>query len=278
MAKLIGLLIFIVGCASTSQKEGVTLSIKMKEFLFSQQRIVESYKNSNDKFLQSISFDSCLVKWEEEVGEIKKQLLQEEDPNNRALLWFRLGNCFNYVGSYQLSFFYYDLALSDNRLRPLKKSVISYNLARVYTEKDQIVLAENFYKDSLKDDPANSLAQIELSILYTKQGEYNQALKILRKIEKRYKRSDFVKFLIGVNYFGLGDAESLQSKVIPLINDKSSEAKLLLIANHFLRKNKKHEDLLDNLGKLEITLPPYRSFRDLLQMRISRSINDKKEI
>ena len=125
MAKLIGLLIFIVGCASTSQKEGVTLSIKMKEFLFSQQRIVESYKNSNDKFLQSISFDSCLVKWEEEVGEIKKQLLQEEDPNNRALLWFRLGNCFNYVGSYQLSFFYYDLALSDNRLRPLKKSVIS---------------------------------------------------------------------------------------------------------------------------------------------------------
>ena len=278
MAKLILLLIFLVGCATTSQKDGVSLSIKMKDHLFSQQRIVERYKNTNDIFLQSVDFDSCLVKWEEEMEKIKKQLLREENPKKRTLLWYRLGNCYNYVGSYKLSFFYYDLALSDNSLQSSKKSVISYNLARVYARKGQVVLAESFYKDSLKDDPTNSLALIELSILYTEQGEYIHALNILQKVVSRFKKSDFVRFLIGVNYFGLGDAESLQSKVIPLINDKSSEARLLLIANYFLRKNKTHEDLLNSLARIETTLPPHRSFRDLLQLRISRSVNDKKEI
>ena len=278
MAKLIPLILLFVSCAQNQKKSEVFLSINMRDSLFAQQSRVESYKNIKDEFFTSLKVDACLVKWEEEVAKLKKKLREESADTNKAQLWFDLGNCYNYVGRDKLTLFYYDLALSSKKLNSKQNSVISYNFAQIYGKKNMPVLVESYLRESLNYNPVNSLALVDLSLIYSQQGEHAQALRILSPLKKKFPRSDFVNFLIGVNYFGMADSGGLESKVLKYINDKSSEALMLSVAKDFLNGTRKQEELLERLGRIEVTLAPYKSFIDLLQKRINGSVNEKTEI
>ena len=53
---------------------------------------------------------------------------------------------------------------------------------------------------------------------------------------------------------------------------------MLSVAKDFLNGTRKQEELLERLGRIEVTLAPYKSFIDLLQKRINGSVNEKTEI
>lgn len=276
MAKLILVLLILVGCATSNRERKEVLNRDMQSKLFKLQEILEAYKNSNDQLLSSLPIDSCLLKWEANVKMFRKQLAAEFDIKKKATFWLRLGHCYNYVGLENKSLYYYDLALSSGAISGFQKSTISYNMGRAFVQKGLDVLAESYFSEALRLDSQNILAIIEKSLIYTKQGSYQESLRLLNSLVKRFPKSNFVRFLVGINYYGLGDTESLQGKVIPLINDKREEALLLSIARDSLVRNQKQEELFDRLGSIETSLPLYRSFKDLLSQRIGGSLDDKK--
>ena len=275
MVKIIAVLILLAGCASKKPKTGLVLTVDMRNNLFRHQSYFEQMKELREPVFVALGEDKCLLAWEQEVFALKEKLKRSKENDDRVNIWYRLGNCYNYVGQYELSFYYYDLALPALNKRAVEKSTISYNIGRVYHARGNVVLAESYYQEAIQYNLKNNLALVNLALLYSEQGEFKRSNQKLDSILRNTPSSRLARFFQGLNYFHLKDYKSLESKVINRLADTSTEKALLSLARDIARERK---GAYQDLKKEDFDFPWFKSFKNYLLNKFGKSANGKTKV
>lgn len=261
-------LIFLFSCATNKKKEDL-LDIKKREELFSNQRNIDNLLKMKDVLFATVkSKKTCTQNWLKTVESYKQSLLGLKTDKKRVRIWFKLGNCYNFVGDYKRSMYYYDLVLSQriNDTNILAK--LNYNIGQIYELSGQLDIAFSYYKEAFKYDDPSSLSLFKLAMLEFQQAEFESSLIYLNKLSRRIPRSKTVKFLQGVNYFHQNKRSLIRNKVLNSLDEKSVEAILLSIALDIEEGDKKK--LETDLENLEVETFFAESFKKHLLSLVGR--------
>lgn len=273
MAKLI-FAFFLIGCATSNKKGDVNMNISMRDNLYATQNYYEVVKKLKDPLFEKLVVDKCLLKWEEEVNKLKDQVKKAKDRKQRVDLWYQLGNCYNYVGDFKLTFYYYDLVLSEEKKNAKRKAVISYNLGQIYQNSGSVALAQSYYEDAYRNDRLNLLAQLQIALIYLEQGAYQRSIRSISSVLAGSSTSSVARFILGINYFHLKDFAGLNSKVLNRLTEKSTERTLLQMALN-LETKKDLKGTFEDLKGLELDFPLFKKFQSYLLKKYGNSINEE---
>lgn len=105
-----------------------------------------------------------------------------------------------------------------HKLKP-KNNKVLVNLGAAYDAAGQPAIAQNYYKDALKLAPTDSVANCRLASSYYAQGNYKDAMTLLRSMINDGKGSYCAYFTMGVAFADAGiyrDAIRMWQKVVEL--------------------------------------------------------------
>ncbi|MBT4792904.1 MAG: hypothetical protein HON90_15115 [Halobacteriovoraceae bacterium] len=261
--------LLLASCSSTKEVKSVPMSATLKAKLYANQNLVESISSLKDKVFVGYENKYCLMNWGEAVYKYKDELRRTSKTKRRIKLWFDLANCYNYVGDFGKSLYYYDLIQGVGSTNQKMLSMISFNIGQILELNHQDVSAYSFYQDSLKKGDKSRLSLLKLAFLDYKQHEYEQSLKHLNKLRKYYPRSNLVNFLIGVNYIHLDSKSENINKVLKRIDEKYVGRNLLAMALDVTNK-KFAKDLEVDLKNLDVEFKLHIDFKKYLLSRLGR--------
>lgn len=228
----------------------------------------EELVDLNDEFINVLNRDSCFDNWGEKIYDLKEKL-KNANQKEKPFLWFRLGNCYNYVGDFKLALFYYNLVESSNTRDTKIQAVMLANLAEIYKSQGQEELAFSYFENSIKLDDPSQLSLFEQALLLSKWGQYKESLKLLKELNKRFPESKLIIYLIGVQYFLLEDFDFVKSKVLNSLDEQYIGAQLLksaLLVGTITRETK--ENFLSELDDLNSPLKYFEQFRLLIRQKV----------
>ena len=271
MDKIIGTLIFTLffGCATTKKQETeVYMDADTRKALFSHQNFRDRLVSTKDPIYFYSEQDACFRDWPKKVFKYKKQL-RNQKIKSKMNIYFKLGNCYSYIKDFEKAIYYYDMVEASGVKDSKILSVIQYNIGQMYEHRKQYDIAKSYYLNSYRMDEPLSMALFRLSLLELNDYEFGKSLNYLKTLEGRYRQSDIVKFLKGVNYFYLKDISSLKNKVLLQLDDKFEGKVLLEMAKNVLL-NKDLKSVKEDLSKLELKNPICKSFQDFLSTEVGK--------
>jgi len=265
MARLIHILILLLVIAScaTQKKAGVELPLELKNRLFSTQASFELLNSFNDPLFAPLKKNKCINNWEEYVSALNKKLRGTQKNSERVLIWYELGNCYNYVGEYKKAIYFYDLVLSVEKQNDPMLSVITANIGLIYELKGLNILAKSYYEKSISHNGNNFLAKYLIALDHLRQGEFSLANPILEELTQKLPKSRAVFSTLGVSFSLSGSSSELKSKVFKFFNEKEEERVLFEIALK-LFDGKQTKDDLEDLKDLELKFPVLNDYRNFL--------------
>ncbi len=268
MARVIGLMLILLlsGCSTQPKKPKYPLEVRMKDKLFSNRNLVDNYLLTKDPLLLTYKGHECLDNWQTKVYEIKDRLRKETKAHLRTQLWFKLGNCFNYIENFDLALYYYDLVLGSKTKDTKIKAIVYYNTGQIYESVGQKSVALSYYENAYNLDDPESFSLIKLGVYEHLQAEFEASNKYFTQLLQRYPESELVKFYIGVNYFHLSQIDKIKNKVLPQLDEKSIAKILLMMAIDLESEVKK--SLANDLNDLEVEFIPYKKFKEYLLSRL----------
>ena len=260
---------FLISCASTKNKNEEPLSVSMKNNLYSTQDKFENILKTKDPIFLSLKKNTCINNWGKEVFLLKKKLRTIKKNSEKTEIWFKLGNCYNYVKDTERVIYYYDLVQGSGTKDTRMLSVIYFNMGQIYELNGQHSLAYSYYENSYKNDDPSSLSLFKLAVMEFKQREFRLSIKYLNILNQRFPKSNLVNFLIGVNYFHLNKKTVLINKVLPRLDEKS-ESKVLMAMALDLSEEKINKSLEADLKNLEVEFSMHQEFKQYLLGRLGK--------
>jgi tetratricopeptide (TPR) repeat protein len=259
----------MISCATTKSRDEETLTVTMKNNLYSSQDKFENILKTNDPVFLSLKKNTCINNWGKEVFALKKKLRTIKKTSEKVDVWFKLGNCYNYVKDTERVIYYYDLVQGSGTKDTKLLSIIYFNMGQIYELNGQNSLAYSYYENAYKNDDPSSLSLFKLAILELKQREFRLSIKYLNILYKRYPKSNLVNFLIGVNYFHLNEKSAVINKVLPRLDEKSVSKVLLAMALD-LSEGMKKKSLEADLSNLEVVFSMHQEFKQYLLGRLGK--------
>ncbi len=240
----------LLSCASTKNNGSSELSYEQRDILFRNIEKIEKDTSSGDVLFIEANKNNCPGKWEQTVQKAKEDLYVAKS-KGKAKIWFQLGNCFNYIDDFERSILYYELVESSGTRDTKLLADVNYSLGNIYLKMNQREIAESYFNSARKLDDPKSLSLFQLGILELSDGEYKQSIKKFNDLAKKYPKSNFVQYFIGVNYYYLRELKALHDKVLPRIDDKFLGKSLLEVAlklgSEEGKRKIKEEGILDNI-------------------------------
>ena len=221
-------------CATIQPKNEAVLDLKMKAALYSSQASIANLSTLKDPLFKGIQANKCLLNWGLEVFKLKQKLMKSKTTKQRSMLWFRLGTCYTYVSKFEQSLFYYDLALGTKLLSKRSKSIIYFNMGQIFEGRNQSVMAKSFYETSKKSagslEPMKSFADLKIGILSYKANEFKISNTYFNRLRRKYPKSEYLNFMIGINYLHMNEKDLVRNKVMRKLDEKSFSMILLRMA------------------------------------------------
>lgn len=222
----------------------------------------------NDSYLESILRNSCFDDWGEKVYDIKDRL-KKVTTKMKPKLWFELGNCYNYVGDFNKALFYYDLVENSGVKDTKILSIVYSNTGEIYSNKKHSDMAVSYFQKAYNLDDPTSLSLFKLGIYSSEWGMYRKSIRHFSELSKRYPKSNLIKYLIGIQYFLLGDEDFLKDKVLSRLDEKYIGAQLLKKALEVKKvNNKMKENFLSELEDLDSPISYFKNFQNLIRQKV----------
>lgn len=270
MDKLIQFIFFLalISCAGNKSGRESTLNYDEREKLFEYQNRLKNLESLNDELVFAFKENTCSADWEARVKKLKDSLYTAKD-NKKPYTWFELGNCYMYIKDYKKALFYYELTESSGTKDTKIISSLYYNIGVSYYAVKQFELAKSYFELARKNDDPKALSLFQLSLINLSDGNFKASLQHLMALERKYRKSDLVKYLKGVNYFYMRDINSLRNKVLNRLDEKFLGKALLEVALNITSEQKRVAIINNNtLDNLESDIIYFEKFRQSLLKEI----------